>query len=90
MPVFFVQDGIKFLDLVHSIKLEPHNEIPQATAAHDTFWDFASLTPESTHTLIWVLSDRAIPRSYAHMEGFGVHTFRLVNAKGKSHYVKFH
>lgn len=90
MPVFFIQDGIKFPDLVHSIKPEPHNEIPQASAAHDTFWDFISLTPESTHMLMWLLSDRAIPRSFAHMEGFGVHTFRFVNAKGKSHFVKFH
>lgn len=90
MPVFFIQDGIKFPDLVHSVKPEPHNEIPQASSAHDTFWDFVSLTPESTHMLMWLMSDRAIPRSFAHMEGFGVHTFRLINAKGKSHFVKFH
>lgn len=90
MPVFFIQDGIKFPDLVHSVKPEPHNEIPQAASAHDTFWDFVSLTPESTHMLMWIMSDRAIPRSFAHMEGFGVHTFRLINAKGKSHFVKFH
>lgn len=90
MPVFFIQDGIKFPDLVHSIKPEPHNEIPQASSAHDTFWDFVSLTPESTHMLMWIMSDRAIPRSFAHMEGFGVHTFRMVNGKGESHFVKFH
>jgi len=90
IPVFFIQDGIKFPDLVHSIKPEPHNEIPQATAAHDTFWDFASLTPEAAHVVIWVMSDRGIPRSYSMMEGFGVHTFRLINARGKSHLVKFH
>lgn len=90
MPVFFIQDAIKFPDLVHSIKPEPHNEMPQAAAAHDNFWDFASLTPESTHMLMWVLSDRALPRSYAHMEGFGVHTFRWINAKGESRFVKYH
>jgi catalase len=90
MPVFFIQDGIKFPDLVHAVKPEPHNEIPQASSAHDTFWDFVSLTPESTHMLMWVLSDRAIPRSFAHMEGFGVHTFRLINSKEESNFVKFH
>jgi catalase len=90
MPVFFIQDGIKFPDLVHAIKPEPHHEMPQAAAAHDNFWDFASLTPESTHMLMWVLSDRALPRSYAMMEGFGVHTFRFVNAQGKARFVKFH
>lgn len=90
MPVFFIQDAIKFPDLVHAIKPEPHNEMPQASAAHDTFWDFASLMPESMHMLMWVMSDRAIPRSYRMMEGFGVHTFRLVNARGQSHFVKFH
>lgn len=90
MPVFFIQDGIKFPDLVHAVKPEPHNEIPQASSAHDTFWDFVSLTPESTHMLMWIMSDRAIPRSFAHMEGFGVHTFRLINAKRISHFVKFH
>lgn len=90
MPVFFIQDGIKFPDLVHSIKPEPHNEMPQASAAHDNFWDFISLMPESMHMIMWVLSDRALPRSYAMMEGFGVHTFRLINAKGKSRFVKFH
>ena len=90
MPVFFIQDGIKFPDLVHSIKPEPHNEMPQASAAHDNFWDFISLMPESMNMIMWVLSDRALPRSYAMMEGFGVHTFRLINAKGKSRFVKFH
>ncbi len=90
MPVFFIQDAIKFPDLIHAVKAEPHNEIPQAQSAHDTFWDFASLTPESAHMLMWVMSDRAIPRSFASMEGFGVHTFRLVNAEGVSRFVKFH
>lgn len=90
MPVFFIQDAIKFPDLVHSIKPEPHHEMPQASAAHDNFWDFVSLTPESTHMLLWVLSDRALPRSYATMEGFGVHTFRWINAKGESRFVKYH
>ncbi len=90
IPVFFIQDGIKFPDLIHAAKPEPDREIPQAQTAHDTFWDFASLTPESTHMLMWVMSDRGIPRSYRTMEGFGVHTFRLVNAKGKTTLVKFH
>jgi len=90
IPVFFIQDGIKFPDLIHAAKPEPDREIPQAATAHDTFWDFASLTPESTHMLMWVMSDRGIPRSYRTMEGFGVHTFRLVNAKGKTALVKFH
>lgn len=90
MPVFFIQDGIKFPDLIHAAKPEPDREIPQAATAHDTFWDFASLTPETTHMLMWVMSDRAIPRSFRTMEGFGVHTFRLVNAKGKTTLVKFH
>ncbi|APR86299.1 Catalase [Minicystis rosea] len=90
IPVFFIQDGIKFPDIIHSVKPEPDREIPQAASAHDTFWDFASLVPEITHMLMWVLSDRAIPRSYRMMEGFGVHTFRLVNAKGEAHFVKFH
>ena len=89
MPVFFIQDANKFPDLIHAVKPEPHNEIPQAQSAHDTFWDFISLTPESAHMLMWLMSDRAIPRSYATMEGFGVHTFRLVNAKGESRFVKF-
>jgi catalase len=90
MPVFFIQDAIKFPDLIHAVKPEPNNEIPQAASAHDTFWDFVSLTPESTHMLMWLMSDRALPRSFAMMEGFGVHTFRLVNATGKSRFVKFH
>ena len=90
IPVFFIQDGVKFPDLVHAIKPEPHREIPQAASAHDTFWDFISLVPESMHMIMWVMSDRAIPRSYRMMEGFGVHTFRLVNEKGKSRFVKFH
>lgn len=90
MPVFFIQDGIKFPDFVHSVKPEPHNEIPQASSAHDSFWDFVSLVPESAHMVMWLMSDRALPRSYRMMEGFGVHTFRLVNARGKSTLVKFH
>ena len=90
MPVFFIQDAIKFPDLIHAVKPEPNNEIPQAASAHDTFWDFVSLTPESAHMLMWVMSDRALPRSLAMMEGFGVHTFRLINAEGKSSFVKFH
>lgn len=90
MPVFFIQDAIKFPDLIHAAKGEPHNEIPQAATAHDTFWDFISLTPESMHMIMWAMSDRAIPRSYRMMEGFGVHTFRFINEQGKSHFVKFH
>jgi catalase len=90
IPVFFIQDAIKFPDLVHAIKPEPNNEMPQASAAHDTFWDFASLMPESAHMLMWVLSDRAIPRSFRMMEGFGVHTFRFINEAGKARLVKFH
>ena len=90
MPVFFIQDAIKFPDLVHSIKPEPHHEMPQASAAHDNFWDFVSLMPESMHMIMWVLSDRAIPRSYRMMEGFGVHTFRLVNEEGRSRFIKWH
>jgi catalase len=90
IPVFFIQDAIKFPDLVHSIKPEPHHEMPQASAAHDTFWDFISLMPESMHMIMWVLSDRAIPRSFRMMEGFGVHTFRFVNEQGKARFVKFH
>ncbi len=90
MPVFFIQDAIKFPDLVHAVKPEPHNQIPQAASAHDTFWDFASLMPESSHMLMWVMSDRGIPRSYSTMEGFGVHTFRLVNQPGESVFCKFH
>ncbi|WP_426485241.1 catalase [Flavobacterium sp. 2] len=90
IPVFFIQDASKFPDLVHAVKPEPHNEIPQAASAHDTFWDFISLMPESMHMIMWVMSDRAIPRSYRMMEGFGVHTFRLVNAQEESVFVKFH
>jgi catalase len=90
IPVFFIQDAMKFPDLIHAVKPEPHNQMPQAASAHDTFWDFVSLMPESTHMLLWVMSDRAIPRSYRMMQGFGVHTFRLVNAKGKSTFCKFH
>ncbi|HZH54639.1 MAG TPA: catalase [Sphingobacteriaceae bacterium] len=90
MPVFFIQDGIKFPDLVHAIKPEPHHEMPQASAAHDNFWDFISLMPEAMHMIMWVLSDRALPRSYAMMEGFGVHTFRFINENGDSKFVKFH
>ena len=90
IPVFFIQDGLKFPDFVHSVKPEPDREIPQAASAHDTFWDFVSLQPEATHMLMWAMSDRAIPRSYATMEGFGVHTFRLSNAKGETSLVKWH
>ncbi|HET9504584.1 MAG TPA: catalase [Hymenobacter sp.] len=90
MPVFFIQDSIKFPDFVHAVKPEPHNEIPQGASAHDTFYDFISANPESTHMLLWAMSDRALPRSLRMMEGFGVHTFRLVDADGKWRFVKFH
>jgi len=90
IPVFFIQDAIKFPDLVHSVKMEAQTGYPQAASAHDTFWDFISLMPESTHMIMWAMSDRTIPRSLRTMEGFGIHTFRLVNAKGKSTFVKFH
>jgi catalase len=90
IPVFFIQDAMKFPDLVHAVKPEPHHGMPQAASAHDTFWDFVSLMPESTHMLMWVMSDRALPRSFRTMQGFGVHTFRLVNARGESRFVKFH
>jgi catalase len=90
MPVFFIQDGNKFPDLVHAIKPMPDNEMPQASAAHDTFWDFASLMPELAHMLMWVLSDRALPRSYRMMEGFGVHTFRWINEAGEARFIKWH
>jgi catalase len=90
IPVFFIQDAMKFPDLVHAVKPEPNNQMPQAASAHDTFWDFAGLMPEITHMLMWVMSDRAIPRSYRTMQGFGVHTFRLVNEKGESVFCKFH
>ncbi len=90
MPVFFIQDAMKFPDLIHAVKPEPKNEIPQAASAHNTFWDFISIMPESMHMIMWVMSGRALPRSLRMMEGFGVHTFRLVNDKGESHFVKFH
>ena len=90
MPVFFIQDAMKFPDLVHAVKPEPHHQMPQASSAHDTFWDFVSLMPESAHMLMWQMSDRAIPRSYRTMQGFGVHTFRLINAAGESRFCKFH
>ncbi len=90
IPVFFIQDAMKFPDLVHAVKPEPHNAIPQASSAHDTFWDFISLMPESTHMIMWHMSDRAIPRSYRMMQGFGVHTFRLLNEKNESVFCKFH
>jgi catalase len=90
MPVFFIQDAMKFPDLVHAVKPEPHHGMPQAASAHDTFWDFVSLMPESTHMLMWLMSDRAIPRSYRMMQGFGVHTFRLINEQGESVFCKFH
>jgi catalase len=90
IPVFFVQDAMKFPDLVHAVKDEPDRGFPQAQSAHDNFWDFVSLMPESTHMLMWTMSDRAIPRSFRFMEGFGVHTFRLINAAGQSRFVKFH
>lgn len=90
IPVFFIQDAMKFPDLIHAVKPEPDNEIPQAASAHDTFWDFISLMPESTHMIMWAMSDRAIPRSLRMMEGFGVHTFRLMNDKEQASFVKFH
>ena len=90
IPVFFIQDAMKFPDLVHAVKMEPDRGYPQAGSAHDTFWDFVSLMPESMHMLLWAMSDRTIPRSLRMIEGFGVHTFRLVDAKGRSTFVKFH
>ena len=90
IPVFFIQDAIKFPDLIHAVKMEPDRGYPQAASAHDTFWDFASLMPESMHMLMWAMSDRTLPRSFRMMEGFGVHTFRFVTARGKSTFVKFH
>ncbi|MEZ7495976.1 catalase [Leeuwenhoekiella aequorea] len=90
MPIFFIQDAMKFPDLIHSVKPEPHREIPQAASAHDTFYDFVSRATETLHNHIWLMSDRAIPRSYRMMEGFGIHTFRFINKEGKSHFVKFH
>jgi catalase len=90
IPVFFIQDAMNFPDLVHAVKPEPNNEMPQAASAHDTFWDFISLMPEAAHMTMWVMSDRAIPRSLRMMEGFGVHTFKFVNDQGKATFVKFH
>jgi len=90
IPVFFIQDAIKFPDLIHAAKQEPDRDFPQAQTAHDNFWDFISLMPESMHMIMWVMSDRAIPRSFRFMEGFGVHTYRLINADGNSTFVKFH
>ncbi len=90
IPVFFIQDAMNFPDLVHAVKPEPNNEMPQAASAHDTFWDFISLMPEAAHMTMWIMSDRAIPRSLRMMEGFGVHTFKFVNAEGKATFVKFH
>ncbi|ATL31879.1 catalase [Streptomyces formicae] len=89
-PVFFIQDGIKFPDFVHAVKPEPHNDIPTGASAHDTLWDFVSLQPETLHTIMWLMSDRSIPRSYRMMQGFGVHTFRFVAADGRGTFVKFH
>jgi len=90
MPIFFIQDAMKFPDLVHAVKPEPHNQIPQAASAHDTFYDFVSHATETLHNQIWLMSDRAIPRSFRMMEGFGIHTFRFINEEGKSHFVRFH
>ena len=90
MPVFFIQDAMKFPDIVHAIKPEPDREIPQASAAHDTFWDFVASTPELAHMIMWLLSDRGIPRSFRMMEGFGVNTFKLINEEGQARFVKFH
>ncbi len=90
IPVFFIQDAIKFPDLIHAAKQDPDRGFPQAQTAHDTFWDFISLTPESMHMIMWIMSDRTIPRSLRMIEGFGIHSFRMINAEGKSSYVKFH
>ncbi|MEN6670911.1 catalase [Psychrobacter sp. B38] len=90
MPIFFIQDAIKFPDLIHAVKPEPDRGFPQAASAHDTFWDFVSLSPETMHNVIWLMSDRALPRSFSMMEGFGIHTFRLLNKEGKSTFVRFH
>ena len=90
IPVFFIQDAIKFPDLIHSVKMEADRGYPQAATAHDTFWDFMGLMPEATHMMMWIMSDRTLPRTFANMEGFGIHTFRLVNAQGQSTFVKFH
>lgn len=90
MPVFFIQDAIKFPDLIHALKPEPNNEIPQAQSAHDTFWDFVANNPETAHNVMWLMSDRAIPKSYRTMDGFGIHTFKFINKEGKIKFVKFH
>ncbi|MEP7328694.1 MAG: catalase [Betaproteobacteria bacterium] len=90
IPVFFIQDAIKFPDLVHAVKMEPDRGFPQAATAHDTFWDFISLTPESMHMVMWIMSDRTLPRSLRMIEGFGIHSFRLINSSGESTFVKFH
>ena len=90
IPVFFIQDAIKFPDLIHAVKMEPDRGFPQAATAHDTFWDFISLTPESMHMVMWIMSDRTLPRSLRMIEGFGIHSFRLINAAGDSTFVKFH
>ncbi len=90
MPVFFIQDAMKFPDLIHAVKPEPHNGMPQAASAHDTFWDFVSLMPETIHHTLWAMSDRGIPRSYRTMQGFGVHTFKLVNADGEAVFDEIH
>ncbi|GAB6931017.1 catalase [Paenibacillus sp. JCM 10914] len=90
MPVFFIQDAMKFPDFIHAVKPEPHNEIPQAQSAHDTFWDFVVNNTETAHMVMWAMSDRSLPRSFRMMEGFGVHTFRFVNDEGKAHFIKFH
>jgi catalase len=90
IPVFFIQDAMKFPDLVHAVKMEPDRGFPQSATAHDTFWDYISLTPESMHMVMWIMSDRTLPRSLRMIEGFGIHSFRLINAEGKSTFVKFH
>ncbi|WP_342471779.1 catalase [Metasolibacillus sp. FSL H7-0170] len=90
IPVFFIQDAIKFPDIIHALKPEPHNEMPQASSAHDTFWDFVTSNQEAAHMVMWIMSDRAIPKNYRMMEGFGVNTFRFVNAAGHSKFIKFH
>ncbi len=90
MPIFFIQDAIKFPDLIHAVKPEPDRGFPQAASAHDTFWDFVSLSPETMHNLIWLMSDRALPRSFSMMEGFGIHTYRLINKEGKSTFFRYH
>lgn len=90
MPVFYIQDAMKFPDLIHALKPEPNHEMPQASSAHDTFWDFASLVPEVTHMLMWTMSDRGLPRSFRMMDGFGVHAFKFINARNDAFFVKFH